>query len=210
MPTTPRTLDFIFDFGSPNAYLCHKVLPDFAARTGLTVNYVPCLLGGIFKATGNKPPFMAFAPVKMQYELLELKRFVRRHKIPYRMNPHFPVNTLALMRGAMVARDEGFLLPYVDGILRYMWETPRKLDDPAVFAQTLTELGFDAEHILRRSADEDIKQALADSTAAAVERGVFGIPTFFLGDEMWFGKERLRDIEEFLAEAQPAGESTHG
>lgn len=197
-----QTLDFLFDFASPNAYLCHRVLPAFAARTGLTVNYQPVLLGGLFKATNNRAPFVAFAdvPAKMQYEMLELRRFVARHRIPFAMNPHFPVNTLALMRGALAARDLGCFETYVEGMMHFMWEAPRKLDDPAVIADTLRELGLDAERILARSAEADIKQALLDGTAQAAARGAFGIPTFFLGDEMWFGKERLQDIEDHLNE----------
>ena len=194
------TVDFICDFGSPNAYLCHRVLPALAARTGAEFNYIPCLLGGIFKATGNQSPFTAFAGIrnKPQYDNLEMMRFVQKHRLPFRMNPFFPVNTLSLMRGAMAAVLEGQHVAYTEAMFHYMWEEPRQLDNPEVFRQTLSDAGFDAETILRRMADPEVKQALIDNTNAAVERGVFGIPTFFVGSEMWFGKDRLRDLEEYL------------
>ncbi|MFK7966748.1 MAG: 2-hydroxychromene-2-carboxylate isomerase [Burkholderiaceae bacterium] len=195
------TLEFLFDFGSPNAYLVHRVLPAFAKRTGVRVSYKPVLIGGIFKATNNQPPMLAFAPVKgkLAYERLELKRFVERHQIPFEMNPHFPVNTLQIMRGAIAAQQSAQFDDYVELMMTHMWQTPQKLDDPAVIEKVLTDGGLDAQAIMTKASDPQVKQALADNTADAVERGVFGLPSFFLGQELWYGKERLDDIERVLA-----------
>ncbi|MCX7893330.1 MAG: 2-hydroxychromene-2-carboxylate isomerase [Burkholderiales bacterium] len=196
------TVEFVFDFGSPNAYLAHKVIPAIEHRTGARFEYVPCLLGGIFKATGNQSPMSAFAGVKnkLAYDRLEMDRFVKRHGLAaFRWNPHFPVNTLAIMRGAVAAQMDGELASYVDAMFRGMWEEGRKLDDPAVIAETLAAAGFDPARFQARIQDQAVKDRLAANTARAVERGAFGAPTFFIGGEMWFGKERLRDIEDHLA-----------
>ena len=199
-----QAVDFIFDFGSPNAYFAHKVIPAVAQRTGARFNYVPCLLGGIFKATGNQSPVTAFAGVKnkLEYEQRERDRFVKKHGLTaFRWNPNFPVNTLTIMRGAVAAEMDGQLAPYVDSMFRGMWEEGRKLDDPAVIMETLASAGFDAKRFQQRVQDQDVKDRLMANTTRAVERGAFGAPTFFVGDEMWFGKERLRDIEEYLLAA---------
>ena len=199
-----QAVDFIFDFGSPNAYFAHKVIPAVAQRTGARFNYVPCLLGGIFKATGNQSPVTAFAGVKnkLEYEQRERDRFVKKHGLTaFRWNPNFPVNTLTIMRGAVAAEIDGGLAPYVDLMFRGMWEAGRKLDDPAVIMETLASAGFDAKQFQQRVQDQDVKDRLMANTTRAVERGAFGAPTFFVGDEMWFGKERLRDIEEYLLAA---------
>jgi len=199
-----QAVDFIFDFGSPNAYFAHKVIPAVAQRTGARFNYVPCLLGGIFKATGNQSPVTAFAGVKnkLEYEQRERDRFVKKHGLTaFRWNPNFPVNTLTIMRGAVAAEMDGRLAPYVDLMFRGMWEEGRKLDDPAVIMETLASAGFDARRFQQRVQDQDVKDRLMANTTRAVERGAFGAPTFFVGDEMWFGKERLRDIEEYLLAA---------
>ncbi len=194
------TLEFLFDFGSPNAYLVHRVLPAFAQRTGVRVIYKPVLIGGIFKATNNQPPMLAFAPVKgkLDYERLELRRFVSRHQIPFEPNPHFPVNTLQLMRGAIAAQQTERFDDYVELMMTNMWQTPQKLEDVAVLEKVLTEGGFDAQALMTKANDPQVKQALADNTADAVARGVFGLPSFFVGQELWYGKERLDDIERFL------------
>jgi len=196
-------LEFLFDFGSPNAYLVHRVLPAFANRTGVKVTYTPVLIGGIFKATNNQPPMMAFKPIKgkLEYERLELMRFVRRHQIEFTMNPHFPVNTLHLMRGAIVAQQHDRGDDYIELMMTNMWQSPKKLDDADVFAQVLTDGGFDAPSFIAKAGAPDVKQALADNTARAVERGVFGLPSFFVGQELWYGKERLDDIERYLSDA---------
>ena len=197
--TVQRTVDFLFDFGSPNAYLSHRVVPAIEARTGARFVYVPVLLGGLFKLTNNQPPMVAFANVKnkMPYEMLETRRFVARHKLDaFTFNPHFPVNTLQLMRGAVAAEREGILAPYVEAVFQHMWERPKKLDDPEVFRAALVESGLDAARLMARAQDQDVKDALAANTQRAFERGAFGIPTFFVGDEIYFGKDRLRDVEE--------------
>jgi 2-hydroxychromene-2-carboxylate isomerase len=199
-----QAVDFVFDFGSPNAYFAHKVIPAVAQRTGARFDYVPCLLGGIFKATGNQSPVTAFAGVKnkLEYEQRERDRFVKKHGLTaFRWNPNFPVNTLTIMRGAVAAEMDGRLAPYVDLMFRGMWEEGRKLDDPAVIMETLASAGFDAKRFQQRVQDQDVKDRLMANTTRAVERGAFGAPTFFVGDEMWFGKERLRDIEEYLLAA---------
>jgi 2-hydroxychromene-2-carboxylate isomerase len=196
------TIDFIFDFGSPNAYLAHRVIGGIAARTGAEVRYVPCLLGGIFKATGNKAPMVQYAgvPAKMAYEMLEMRRFIARHRLTkFRMNPHFPVNTLMLMRGALAAEADGRLADYVEAGMVAMWENAAKMDDPEIYSATFDAAGFDGRDLLARTQDDAVKAALAANTEAAVARGVFGIPSFFVGDDLWFGKDRLGDVEEAVA-----------
>jgi 2-hydroxychromene-2-carboxylate isomerase len=193
------TVDFLFDFGSPNAYLSHRVVPDIEKRTGARFVYVPVLLGGIFKLTNNQPPLVAFGNIKnkMPYEMLETRRFVARHKLEaFTFNPHFPVNTLQLMRAAVAADADGQLVPYVEAVFQHMWERPKKMDDPAVCRAALLESGLDADRLLSRAQDQDVKDTLARNTQAAVDRGAFGIPTFFVGSEIYFGKDRLRDVEE--------------
>lgn len=200
----PKDLEFIFDFGSPNAYMAFLALPLVLARTGARLNITPCLLGGIFKATGNQSPMQAFGGVKgkLEYEALERVRFLRKHNLTrFRFNPHFPVNTLTLMRGAVFASREGFLQTFVEAGLRFMWEEGLKMDDPDVFEKAFTHAGFDGQAILDGATQADVKAQLIANTEAAVLRGVFGIPTFFVGDEMYFGKDRLAEVEaELLAE----------
>ena len=198
------TVEFLFDFGSPNAYLSHRVIPDIEARTGAPFVYTPVLLGGLFKLTNNKPPMVAFGDIKnkLEYEMLETRRFVARHKLDmFTFNPHFPVNTLQLMRGAVGAQADGALMPYVDAVFRHMWEQPKKMDDPEVWRAALIESGLDADRIIARAQDQAVKDRLVANTQRAFERGAFGIPTFFVGDEMWFGKDRLRDVEEEIVHA---------
>lgn len=197
-----KTLEFIFDFGSPNAYLALKVLPPILERTGATLKITPALLGGIFKATGNKPPFVQYAdaPAKMAYERLEMERFIAKHGLTaFSMNPHFPINTLLIMRGAVVADDEGRLRDYVEAVLKAMWEDGLKMDDPEVVATVLSANGFDGPALLARCQEDGIKARLVANTEGAVARGVFGIPSYFVGDELFFGKERLGQVEEALA-----------
>lgn len=196
-----KRLELIFDFGSPNAYLTLKVLPGILDRTGAELLVTPCLLGGIFKATGNKAPMVQYAgvPAKLAYENLEMRRFIERHGLTrFRLNPHFPVNTLLIMRGAIVAANEGRLDAYVEAVNRAMWEEGLKMDDPAVAAAFLSANGFDGPALLARTQEPAIKEKLATNTEAAVARGVFGIPTFFVGDAMFFGKDRLAQVEEAL------------
>ena len=196
-----KTVDFIFDFASPNAYLVHKVIPEIEARTGATFNYIPCLLGGIFKATGNQAPMIAFGGIKNkpEYDALEMQRFITRHNLTgFKMNPHFPVISLMLVRGALVAERDGYLMKYIDAMVDALWEQELKLDDPEVLHKALTDAGFDADKIMADMGDEAIKSKLLENTNSAVERGAFGIPTFFVGDEIFFGKERLGQVEELL------------
>ena len=197
-----KTIDFIFDFGSPNAYLAWKVLPAIAARAGADINLIPCLLGGIFKLTGNQSPMTAFGEVKgkLAYTARETARFVAKHGLAdYRSNPHFPVNTLLIMRGLIAARRMGVGEPYLAAVLKAMWEDGRKMDDPAVVAEVLTAANLDAPAILAATQEPAVKAELVTNTEAAVARGTFGIPTFYVGDEMFFGKDRLREVEEELA-----------
>lgn len=194
-------VEFLFDFGSPNAFLCHKVIPQIEARTGVPFEYVPVLLGGIFKATGNQSPATAYAHVrnKPEYERLEIERFVRQHDIKgFGFSPYFPVNTLSLMRGAIAARALGVFARYVDEMYRYMWVDHKKLDDPAVLAAALTQSGFDAARLAEMSGSPAVKAELIANTERAVERGAFGAPTFFVEGEMWFGKDRLRDVQQAI------------
>ena len=197
-----KTVDFIFDFASPNAYLVHKVIPEIEARSGAHFNYIPCLLGGIFKATGNQAPMIAFGGIKNkpEYDALEMQRFITRHELTgFKMNPHFPVISLMLVRGALVAERDGYLMKYIDAMVDAMWEQGLKLDDAEVLHKALADTGFDADKIMTDMGDEAIKAKLLENTNAAVERGAFGIPTFFVGEEMFFGKERLGQVEELLA-----------
>jgi 2-hydroxychromene-2-carboxylate isomerase len=196
-----KTIDFIFDFGSPNAYLAWKVLPEIAARTNAQLNLTPCLLGGLFKLTGNQAPMTAFGNVKgkLEYERLETQRFIAKHGIrAFRFNPHFPVNTLLIMRGLLAARRAEVFDLYLETVLKAMWEDGKKMDDPAVIAEVLRAAGLDAKALLDAAQDPVVKADLAANTNAAAARGAFGIPTFFVGDEMFFGKERLGQVEEEL------------
>ena len=195
-------IEFIFDFGSPNAYLVLKVLPQVAEAHGAEVKLLPCLLGGIFKATGNQAPLFAFAGIKgkLEYDRLEMMRFAGKHGLSgFKMNPHFPINTLALMRGMVAAQHLGVANEYVDAVLGGMWEDGEKMDDPEVFLARLNRAGLDGQGLIELSVSAEVKGELVANTEAAVARGVFGIPTFFVGDEMFFGKERIAQIEELLA-----------
>ena len=193
-----KKVEFLFDFGSPNAYLCHLVIPELERRTGVTFTYVPILLGGIFKATGNRSPAESTAGIKNkpEYERLEINRFVKRHRIEnFQMNPFFPVNTLVLMRGAVAAGRLGVFESYLDEVYRHMWSNPKKMDDPAVLRAALAESGLDGEALLALTQTQDVKNELAANTQRAVERGAFGSPTFFIDDEIYFGKDRLDEVE---------------
>ena len=194
-------VEFHFDFGSPNAYLAHLVIPEIEQRTGAKFEYVPVLLGGVYKLTGNRSPAESLAGVKNKpdYDRLETARFLKRHGITrFRQNPFFPVNTLTIMRGAIAAQMLGVFERYVDEIYRYMWSEPKKLDDPAVLRAALIESGFDAERFGALVQDAEVKARLFDNTERSVSRGTFGSPTFFVGDEIFFGKDRLREVEEMI------------
>ena len=188
-----------FDFGSPNAYYSHKVISGIEKRTGVEFNTIPVLIGGVFKATNNKSPMEALAGIKnkSEYQALETERFIQKHGISdFKFNPHFPVNTLTIMRGALYALKHGFGAEYIDRIYSCMWEQGLDMADPEVIHQALADAGLPADEIIAGSADPQIKQQLIDNTSASVERGNFGSPTFFVGNEMFFGKDKLKDVEE--------------
>jgi 2-hydroxychromene-2-carboxylate isomerase len=193
---------FMFDFGSPNAFLSHEAIPAIEQRTGVKFDYVPILLGGVFKATNNKSPAETLAGVKNkpEFNALETERFVKRFGVrPYAPNPFFPVNTLNLMRAAVAAQLEGVFEKYVEAAFHHMWVEPKKMDDPDVAAKALTASGLDGARLLARGQEPEVKARLIANTQSAVERGVFGSPTFFVGKEMFFGKEQLREVEELIS-----------
>jgi len=196
-----QKVEFLFDFGSPNAYLSHEAIPAIEKRTGASFEYVPILLGGIFKATNNRSPVETLAGVKNKPEFMQLEteRFITRFNVqPYVWNPYFPINTLNLMRGAVAAQSEGVFKKYVEAAFHHMWREPKKMDDPQVAVKALTESGLDGARLLTRAQDADVKAKLIENTQKAVERGAFGSPTFFVGNEIFFGKEQLREVEELV------------
>jgi 2-hydroxychromene-2-carboxylate isomerase len=193
---------FMFDFGSPNAFLSHEAIPAIEKRRDVKFEYVPILLGGVFKATNNKSPAETLAGVKnkREFHALETERFVRRFAVkPYSWNPFFPVNTLNLMRAAIAAQAEGVFEKYVDAAFHHMWSEPKKMDDPDVAIKAFTASGLDAAKLFARAQEPEIKAKLIENTQSAVERGAFGSPTFFVGKEMFFGKEQLREVEELVS-----------
>ncbi|MCF8467736.1 MAG: 2-hydroxychromene-2-carboxylate isomerase [Sneathiella sp.] len=191
-------VEFHYDFGSPNCYLAHKVIPDIEKRTGVKFAYFPILLGGVFKLTNNSSPIVQYAdiPLKMDYMRVESRRFIEDHALTkFRMNPNFPVNTVQMMRGAIVAGDEGYVDQYVDAMFNAMWEDKLKMDDPEVIIGALDRAGLKGKHILKRTQEQAIKDKLIANTNKSVERGCFGAPMFFVGNEMFFGKDRLEAVE---------------
>jgi 2-hydroxychromene-2-carboxylate isomerase len=202
------SFEFHFDFASPNTYFSHQLIPGIEQRTGVACVYVPVLLGGVFKATGNKSPMEQFGEIKNKPEYLrtETERFIAKHAMDkYARNPHFPINTVQVMRGSIVAEDEGYLAGYADAIYSAMWEQGLNMGDAEVIKGVLDGAGFDAAHIMGRTQEQPVKDKLRVSTEASVERGNFGGPTFFVGDEMFFGKDRLRDVEEELVKQTARG-----
>ena len=192
-------VEFQFDFGSPNAYLAECAIPAIERRIGVNFDYVPVLLGGIYKLTGNMSPAESLRGIKNkpEYQALETQRFIRRHNIArFRLNPFFPVNTLMLMRGAVAAQFEGVFMPYFRAAYHHMWEEPKKMDDVEIFKTAFRSSGIGIERLMARAQQDDVKKRLIDLTNDAVARGAFGSPTFFVGDEMFFGKDQLRDVEE--------------
>ncbi|MGJ4914036.1 2-hydroxychromene-2-carboxylate isomerase [Bradyrhizobium sp. HKCCYLRH2060] len=193
--------EFMFDFGSPNAYLSHEAIPAIVQRIGVQFYYVPVLLGGIFKATNNKSPAESLAGVrnKREFHEVETQRFLKRYHVqPWVWNPYFPVNTLNLMRAAIAAQLEGVFEAYVDAAFHHMWREPKKMDDPEIAIAAITSSGLDGAKLFARAQEPEVKAKLVENTQAAVERGAFGSPTFFVGNEMFFGKEQLRDVEEYI------------
>jgi 2-hydroxychromene-2-carboxylate isomerase len=190
---------FLFDFGSPNAYLVEQVLPEIEGRTGTTFERVPILLGGLFKLSGNRSPIETFANVanRRAYDMLEVRRFIARHRLHrFTFNPFFPVNTLQIMRGAVAAEKLGCFAPYLQTVFAAMWERGLDMGESEVIVATLDEAGLDGRAILAATQDPAVKERLVANTQSAFERGAFGAPTFFVGNEIFFGKDRLREVEE--------------
>ena len=198
----PKTVEFFFDVGSPTTYLAYTQLPTLAADCGARIAWRPMLLGGVFKATGNASPVTI--PAKGRWMLGDLQLWARRWGVPLVFNPHFPINTLTLMRGAagLQMREPETFPRYLDVVFGAMWRAPRNLGDAEVLAQTLTEDGLDAGRIAALAADPEVKARLVANTEEAVARGVFGAPTFFVGERMFFGQDRL----DFVREALRAGD----
>ncbi len=198
---TTKTFEFHFDFGGPNSYLVHKILPQFCAEHKVEVVYVPILLGGLFKLTNNQAPLIRYAetPAKRNYELLEFNRFIQAHKLPFQMNPHFPINSMLLMRGAVGAQKLGCFMPYVETIMAATWEMGVNTGDRDTVGALLDKAGLDAPAILAKAEAPEVKAELVANTENAAARGAFGVPTFFVGDEMFWGKERLAQVAAALA-----------
>lgn len=193
-------ITYYYDFGSPNAWLSHQVIPAIEARSGARFEYVPILLGGLFKMTGNQSPVQAFAGVrnKLAYQQRESERFMRKHAITtFKMNPHFPVNTLAIMRGAVAAESLGVAPAYIDLMFSAMWEQGLKMDDPEVIRDVLVKAGLDAEKLMALTGEADIKAKLLANTEQAFNDGAFGSPSFVVNGELFFGKDKLADVEEW-------------
>ena len=197
-------VQFMFDFGSPNAYLCHQVIPAIENRTGVKFDYVPILLGGLFKLANNRSPAEAFAGIanKRAYDQLETRRFIAKHNlIRFQRNPFFPVNTLKIMRGAIAAQKLGCFAPHVDAMYAAMWEQGRNMQEESEIAVVLMAAGINSERLLEATGQPDVKSGLLANTQSAFERGAFGSPTFFVGEEIFFGKDRLRSVEEEILRA---------
>ena len=198
-------LEFVFDFASPNAYYVHKVLPDLIDRTGAELVILPTLLGGLFKITGNQAPFITFSEVKgkIAYEMLENERFQAKHRLTdFVFNSHFPINTVMIMRGLVAARELNVQSQYIDVVMSAMWEQDINMGDPDTVLRVWQEGGLDANELGKLIQTDSIKDALKHSTQAVADRGAFGIPTFFVGEDMFFGKERLNQVEDALNSAQ--------
>jgi 2-hydroxychromene-2-carboxylate isomerase len=196
-----NAFEFLFDFAGPNGYLVHKVLPAFCARTGATATYVPVLLGGLMKATGNRPPWAVYAdvPAKTAYDRLEFQRFIDANGLTrFKMNPHFPANSIAVMRGAIAAERMGVFMPYVEAMMTATWEEGINIGDSDAVKARLDAVGLDGAGLIAMTDTPEVKAGLIANTEAAVARGAFGIPTFFVGDAMFFGKERLAQVEAAL------------
>ena len=191
-----KNIEFYFDFGSPTAYLAYTQLQLIAERQKTNLIYCPVLLGGIFKATGNNPP--ASVPAKGMYMMVDLQRYADKYKVPYKRNPHFPVNTLSLMRGAVSYQEDGDFLKYVNVIFQNMWVDPKNLNDHEVLKKVLMENNFDINDFIKRISDQNIKNKLISNTENAVKKGAFGAPTIFIGDEMFFGQDRMEFVENSI------------
>jgi 2-hydroxychromene-2-carboxylate isomerase len=191
-----KAVEFLFDFGSPTTYLAYKQLPKIASRHGARIVWTPILLGAVFKATGNASP--AMIPAKARYMNADLARFAKRYGVVLNFNTHFPVNTLSLMRGAVAYQQTNQFDIYVNAIFDAMWAHPRNLNDPGEVAHVLRDIGIRPDDFVARIEHVDVKEKLKANTEAAVARGVFGAPTFFVNGEMFFGQDRLDFVEEAL------------
>ena len=195
------SIEFLFDFASPNAYLSYHVLSEVAERNGSALTLTPVLLGGLFKLTNNQAPMVAFGEVKgkLDYDMLETQRFIATHRLErFRFNPHFPINTIMLMRGFIAAQELGVQQQYVDANLAAMWEQEQNMGDPEVVASVWQAAGLDAQALIEAIQTQPVKDSLLHNTQQAAERGAFGVPTFFVGQEMFFGKERISQIEAMI------------
>ena len=192
-----ENFDFYFDYGSPTSYLAYAQLPGIIARTGVTVNFRPILLGGLLQQTSNQSPMDL--PAKRKWMTADMEFFAGRYGVPFAVNPHFPINTLVLMRGAVYAQQEGFLDQYSDAVFDAMWGNPVNMADPSVIAKVLRTADLDVEKIVAGTQDPIIKDRLKANTQEAFDRGAFGAPTVFIGERMFFGQDRMRYVEELLA-----------
>ena len=194
-------VDFIFDVASPNMYFCHKLIPDFKTRTGVEFEYIPCLLGGIMKLSGNQPPFVAFAeiPNKNKYQFIEIERFIKQHQLTeFKFNSNFPMNTVQIQRGSLAAQELGIFDEYLEIVLEAMWEKNLNLADIDIFQSTLSNNNIDTGSIMEIITSQDCKDKLISNTSDAVDRGAFGVPTFFFEDQIFFGKDHLHQLEEYI------------
>ena len=194
-------VDFIFDIASPNAYFCHQLIPGFEERTGVKFNYVPCLLGGIMKLSCNQLPFVAFADIKNKnnYQFIEIERFIKQHKLDkYKFNSNFPQNTVNVQRGALAAQELGIFDQYIEVMLCAMWEEGKNLSDLDVLQETLINNKLDAEAIIKIVTSQECKDKLIKNTSEAVDKGAFGVPTFFIDEQIFFGKDHLYQLEEYI------------
>ncbi|MET0948539.1 2-hydroxychromene-2-carboxylate isomerase [Pseudomonas sp. ADAK2] len=194
-----KTVEFYFDLGSPATYLAYTQLPKICAQTDSQLIYIPMLLGGVFKATGNASP--ATIPAKGRYMFQDLDRYAKRYGVPLKFNPHFPINTLMLMRAVMgiQLRHPQRFQAFIDCLFTALWVEGRSLDDPATVAAVLMQNGFDPNEVLALTADEEVKAALKDNTEKAVKRGVFGAPSMFIDNQLFFGQDRLDFVVEALS-----------
>ena len=194
-------VDFIFDVASPNTYFAHKLIPDFEKRTGTKFNYIPCLLGGIHKLSNNQPPFIAYADCKNKsdYQMIEVERFVKQHQLSkYKFNSHFPPVTIQVQRGAIAAQELGIFNEYFECVIAAMWENDKNISDIDILQGILKENNFDVASIMNIVTSQECKDKLIANTDNAVSRGAFGAPTFFFEDQIFFGKDHLYLLEEYI------------
>ena len=194
-------VDFIFDVASPNTYFAHKLIPDFEKRTGASFRYIPCLLGGIHKLTNNQPPFIAYANCKNKsdYQMIEIERFVKQHKLTkYKFNSHFPPVTIQVQRGAIAAQKLNVFDEYFECVISAMWENDKNISDINVLKEVLEQNNFDVSSIIDISVSQDCKDELIKNTDNAVSRGAFGVPTFFYENQIFFGKDHMYQLEEYI------------